>query len=113
MSDGLHQITPPSAVVLDERKYPVITNEPTWSQIFSNIRTEDYKLMGAAVGIGAPWGYWIGYKHHLARRSAVFGVFMFGTAAFAHVSQRVAARLLGVLPNDPEVKASGIDRPGK
>lgn len=33
MADGLHQITPPSAVVLDERKYPVIFEEPTWSQI--------------------------------------------------------------------------------
>jgi hypothetical protein len=31
--DGLHQITPPSAVVLDERKYPVVIPEPTWSQI--------------------------------------------------------------------------------
>lgn len=38
---------------------------------------------------------------------------MFGTAAFAHTTQRVAARLLGVLPNDEEVKANGVERKGK
>ncbi|KIY99859.1 hypothetical protein MNEG_8102 [Monoraphidium neglectum] len=82
MTDGLRQITPPSAVVLDERKYPVITEDPSWSQIFSSYRTEDYKLLGAAVAIGAPWGY-------------------------------IIARLLGVLPNDEEVKAYGVERKGK
>ncbi|GBF95143.1 hypothetical protein Rsub_07727 [Raphidocelis subcapitata] len=111
--DGLHQVTPPSAVVLDERKYPVVFAEPTWGQIFSHFRTEDYKLIGAAVGVGAPWGYLIGYKHHLPRQSAWFGVFMFGTAALAHTTQRVAARLLGVLPNDEEVKATGTEIKGK
>lgn len=29
----IYRITPPSGVVLNERKYPVITNNPTWSQI--------------------------------------------------------------------------------
>jgi hypothetical protein len=29
----IHRINPPTSVVLNERKYPVITNEPTWSQI--------------------------------------------------------------------------------
>ncbi|KAI8463609.1 MAG: hypothetical protein J3K34DRAFT_443240 [Monoraphidium minutum] len=113
MADGLHQITPPSAVVLDERKYPVITNDPSWSQIFGSFRTEDYKLIGAAVGVGAPWGYMIGAKYHLPRQSAWFGVFMFGTAALAHTTQRVAARLLGVLPNEEEVKAYGAEAKGK
>ena len=25
-----------------------------------NLRSDDYKLVGAAAAIGAPWGYWIG-----------------------------------------------------
>lgn len=112
-----------------------------------------------------------GYKYHVPRQSAWFGVFMFGTAAVAHCTQRVAgaraarrgrgggrgvapfgrgaaalagrtadcsradrkrvqtfqrarllihaittdptARLLGVLPNDEEVKAFGVERKGK
>lgn len=29
----IHRINPPSSVVLSERKYPVITNNPSWSQI--------------------------------------------------------------------------------
>lgn len=33
MSDGLHQITTPSGVLLNERKFPVVIEEPTWSQI--------------------------------------------------------------------------------
>jgi hypothetical protein len=121
MAEGLHQITPPSAVVLDERKYPVITEDPSWSQIcepqggspggrrrrgagaapaaaaaaqrraaaaraaataaacgpwpladpcpplpslpppaVSSIRSEDYKLIGGAAGLGFPVGYIIG-----------------------------------------------------
>jgi len=54
-----------------------------------------------------------GYKHHLPRQSAWFGVFMFGTAALAHTTQKVAARLLGVLENDAEVKAYGVEAKGK
>jgi hypothetical protein len=245
MSDGLYQITPPSAVILDERKYPVVTNDPTWSQIcerrralppasrsrrgdgprlagaeqrsrdalhtptitsltppapgpprpVGSFRTEDYKLLGTAVGVGAPWGYLIGtrapaqrpragpgqiepgaapspataapgarrascraaaagsggaaaagrtpcggcralldssppfprptagYRYHLPRQSAWFGVFMFGTAALAHTTQRVAggapARAAGgwaggaACPSrpGPEGRAAGAEGP--
>jgi len=31
--DGIHQINPPSAVQLDKPKFPVVYNEPTFSQI--------------------------------------------------------------------------------
>lgn len=29
----IHRITPPSTVILNERKYPVITNDPSFSDI--------------------------------------------------------------------------------
>lgn len=98
----------------------------------NHYRSEDYKLVGTAVAIGAPVGYFIGarrplplalpdgrlrvpartrppqasvsslshplhhypppkgYKHYVPRQSMWFGVFMFGTAALAHTTQRVA-----------------------
>jgi hypothetical protein len=32
-NDGLYQVTPPSTVFTNERKYPVIFAEPSFSQI--------------------------------------------------------------------------------
>lgn len=85
----------------------------THAHTVSNFRTEDWKLVGAASAAGYPIGYAIGFRYHLPRPSGKFGVFMCGTAALAHATQRVAARLLGVLENDAEVKAYGIERKGK
>lgn len=83
----IHRINPPTSVVLSERKYPVITNEPSWSQIctppagpctllenlvmqlnltralvpaVAGLRSDDYKLLLQSTAIGAPIGYWIG-----------------------------------------------------
>ena len=52
-------------------------------------------------------------RPQLPRPSAKFGVFMFATAAHAHSAQLVTARLLGVIENDEEVRANGIERKGK
>eukprot|EP00775_Hariotina_reticulata_P010649 gene10649-10808_t len=82
----IYRITPPSGVILNERKYPVITNNPTWSQICS--------------------------KSHNTRPGMVVGILMTGTAALAHIVEVSAARLLGVTENGPEYKAL-VEKPGK
>lgn len=110
----IHRINPPSSVVLNERKYPVITTEPSWSQIFGALRSEDYSLLAKAAAVGAPIGYWIGLKSgpHATRQGMIVGVLMCGGAALAQVVQVGAGRLLGVLENGPEYKAF-VERPGK
>ncbi|KAF8058853.1 hypothetical protein HT031_005421 [Scenedesmus sp. PABB004] len=108
----IHRITPPSSVVLNERKFPVITNEPTWSQIFGTLRREDYWLLLRATAVGAPVGYWIGSKSYATRQGMIVGVLLTGSAALAQVVQNSTARLLGVIENGPEYKAL-VERPGK
>lgn len=54
-----------------------------------------------------------GWRYHLRRPSAWFGVFALGTAAVAHGMQQSAARLMGVIPNDAEVERHLETRPGK
>jgi hypothetical protein len=54
-----------------------------------------------------------GWRYHLRRPSAWFGVFALGTAAVAHSMQQSAARLMGVIPNDAEVARHLETRPGK
>lgn len=54
-----------------------------------------------------------GWRYHLRRPSAWFGVFALGTAAVAHGMQQSAARLMGVIPNDAEVERHLEARPGK
>lgn len=54
-----------------------------------------------------------GWRYHLRRPSAWFGVFALGTGAVAHAMQQSCARLMGVLPNDAEVGAHLETRPGK
>jgi len=112
MTDGLHQVTSPSAVILNERRYPIIYEAPTWGQIFGNLRSDDYKLVGAAAAIGAPWGYWIGYKYYLQKSSARMGVLFFTAAALGHVAQMSTARLMGVEENSIEVKEI-LNKPGR
>jgi hypothetical protein len=108
----IQRITPPSGVVLSERKYPVITNNPTFSQIFGNMRGEDWNLLAKATVAGAPVGYYIGNKSYNTRQGMWVGMALTGTAALAYVIQTSAARLLGVLENGPEYKAM-VDKPGK
>lgn len=91
----------------------ITTPQHTTPPPVSNFRTEDWKLVGGASALGYPVGYAIGFRYHLPRPSGKFGVFMFGTAALAHATQRVTARLLGVLENDAEAKAHGVERKGK
>ncbi|WIA19339.1 hypothetical protein OEZ86_005688 [Tetradesmus obliquus] len=108
----IHRINPPTSVVLSERKYPVITNEPSWSQIFAGLRSDDYKLLLQSTAIGAPIGYWIGSKSHATRQGMIVGMLMCGGAGLAQVVQVSAARLLGVLENEAEYKQF-VERPGK
>lgn len=108
----IQRISPPTSVVLNERKYPVITNDPSWSQILGNLRSEDISLLVKATAIGAPIGYWIGSKSYNTRQGMFVGMAMAGSAALAQVVQVSAARLLGVIENGPEYKAL-VETPGK
>eukprot|EP00878_Enallax_costatus_P002471 GHUV01002651.1.p1 GENE.GHUV01002651.1~~GHUV01002651.1.p1 ORF type:complete len:112 (+),score=21.05 GHUV01002651.1:120-455(+) len=108
----IQRITPPSGVVLNERKYPVISNNPSFSQIFGNMRSEDWSLLAKSTVAGAPVGYYIGSKALNPRQGMWVGMIMTGSAALAYVVQTSAARLLGVLENGPEYRAV-VEKPGK
>lgn len=86
----IQRINPPSSVVISERKYPVITENPSWTQIcgcrgaaqrtvlrpqlsrllitnislcpttVGNLRSEDLSLLIKSTAAGAPLGYWLG-----------------------------------------------------
>lgn len=108
----IQRINPPTGVILNERKYPVITNDPSLSDIFGNLRSEDYTLLIKSQLIGAPVGYWIGSRNYATRQSMVVGMLLFGSAALAKVAQDSAARLLGVTENSIEYTRL-VERPGK
>jgi hypothetical protein len=73
--------------------------------------------MGLSSLFGMPVGYYIGRitrgSTRLPRQCMWFGAGLFGSAAFAHKTQEIAARLMGLLPNDEEVRATGTERKGK
>jgi hypothetical protein len=44
----IHRINPPTGVILNERKYPVITNDPSLSMICELLLTSQHRLSGMA-----------------------------------------------------------------
>ncbi|EGG15305.1 putative transmembrane protein [Cavenderia fasciculata] len=84
-------------VVLPE--YPVISKEPTFSQVNKNFRASDYLYMLAVPSVLVSFYYYKTYRH---ASSTVVAAGLAFPAMYGVSFQKVNLRLRGFLENQPE-----------
>lgn len=102
--------------ILDEPKYAVVDKAPSFSKIVGNFSIEDLTIWAATTGVCVPLGYLAGAHRSpafakvsgaMGRPSMWVGGVMGFTAGFMLAYQNSSGRLLGLLPNESEVREHG------
>ncbi|PRW60584.1 NADH-ubiquinone oxidoreductase kDa subunit-like [Chlorella sorokiniana] len=102
--------------ILDEPKWPVVDAAPSFSKTVGNFSLDDWGLAAGVAAVSAPLGYLAGAQRSpayakvagsMARPTMWTAVLMGATAGFMLAYQNSCGRLMGLKPNEAEVRAFG------
>ncbi|KAL4436093.1 hypothetical protein ABPG77_005541 [Micractinium sp. CCAP 211/92] len=102
--------------VLDEPKYAVVDPAPSASKIVSNFNANDWMIFGGMTAASFPLGYLAGAQRSpafakvsgaMGRPSMWMGATLGALAGFMLAYQNSSGRLMGLRPNEDEVRQYG------